>query len=255
MSSAPADPALSAAVQAAAARFSARNPRSAALHAEALGSMPGGNTRTTLHTAPFPVYMRSGEGFRVTGEDGHVYTDFVGEFTAGLYGHSHPVILEAIRGCIESTGLNLGAQTVHEVAYARAICERFGIERVRFTNSGTEANLHALAAARAFTGKRKVVVFGGGYHGGVLGFAGGRPAQNNVDLGDWIVVDGGYNNLEKATEAIRGEGVAAVLVEGMQGSAGAIPGKPAFMRGIQDAAKEVRALSSVALPCSGLLTS
>jgi glutamate-1-semialdehyde 2,1-aminomutase len=240
MSPTPAEEALAAAVQAAAARFSARNPRSAALHAEAVNSMPGGNTRTTLHTAPFPVYMKSGKDFRVTSEDGNVYTDFVGEFTAGLYGHSHPVILEAISECISTTGLNLGAQTVHEVTYSRAICERFGLDRVRFTNSGTEANLHALAAARAFTGKRKVVVFGGGYHGGVLGFAGGKPGKNNVDIADWVVVDGGYNDIKKATEAIRGEGVAAVLVEGMQGSAGAIPGKLAFMKGIQDAAKKVR---------------
>lgn len=237
--------ALSAAVEAAAARFTARNPRSAALHAEAQRSMPGGNTRTTLHTAPFPVYMRRGEGFRVTSEDGHVYTDLVGEFSAGLYGHSHPVVLDAIGECVRTAGLGLGAQTAHEVRFATAVCERFGLERVRFANSGTEANLHALAAARAFTGKRKVVVFGGGYHGGLLGFAGGKPAKNNVDLADWVVVDGGYNNLEKAAEAIGGEGVAAVLVEGLQGSAGAIPGKPSFMRAVQDAAKEVRRLSSV----------
>ncbi|OIW31657.1 PLP-dependent transferase [Coniochaeta ligniaria NRRL 30616] len=242
MSPTPADQALSAAVQAAADRFSARNPRSAALHAEAVNSMPGGNTRTTLHTSPFPVYMRSGRDFRVTSEDGHVYTDFVGEFTAGLYGHSHPVIVEAMRECVATTGLNLGAQTAHEVTYSRALCERFGLERVRFTNSGTEANLHALAAARAFTGKRKVVVFGGGYHGGVLGFVGGKPGRNNVDLADWVVVDGGYNDIDKATEAIRGEGVAAVLVEGVQGSAGAIAGSFEFMRCIQIAAKEAGVL-------------
>ncbi|KAH8912098.1 PLP-dependent transferase [Coniochaeta sp. PMI_546] len=242
MSSTPADQTLSAAVQAAAARFSARNPRSAALHAEAVNSMPGGNTRTTLHTSPFPVYMKSGKDFRVTSEDGHVYTDFVGEFTAGLYGHSHPVILEAIAECVSTTGLNLGAQTVHEVTFSRAVCERFGLERVRFTNSGTEANLHALAAARAFTGKRKVVVFGGGYHGGVLGFAGGKPGRNNVDVADWVVADGGYNDIDKATEAIRGEGVAAVLVEGMQGSAGAIPGSLEFLSGIQKVAKEAGVL-------------
>lgn len=240
MSSGPAD--LSAAVEAAASRFAARNPRSAALHAEAQSSMPGGNTRTTLHTAPFPVYMKSGQEFRVTSEDGHVYTDLVGEFSAGLYGHSHPVVVEAIAECVRSTGLGLGAHTAHEVRFAKAICERFGLERVRFANSGTEANLHALAAARAFTGKRKVVVFGGGYHGGVLGFARGKPAKNNVDLADWLVVDGGYNNLEKAVEAIQEQGVAAVLVEGMQGSAGAIPGKSGFMRGIQDAAKKVSGL-------------
>jgi len=242
MPSDPADPALSAAVQAAAARFSARNPRSAALHAAAASYMPGGNTRTTLHTSPFPVYMRSGESFRVTSEDGHVYTDLVGEFTAGLYGHSHPVIAEAISGCVSSVGLNLGAQTAHEVRYAEAICERFpGLERVRFTNSGTEANLHALAAARAFTGKRGVVVFGGGYHGAVLGFAGGKPGRNNVDRGDFTVLSDAYNEDVSAEWIAEQNDIAAVLVEGMQGSAGAIPGRREWLLKVEEAAKKVRA--------------
>lgn len=233
--------ALTAAVQAATARFSARNPRSAAIHAEAVNSMPGGNTRTTLHTSPFPVYMASGKGYRVTSEDGDVYTDFVGEFTAGLYGHSHPVILEAIQEAVSTVGLNLGAQTVHEVRYARAICERFGLERVRFTNSGTEANLHALAAARAFTGKRGVVVFGGGYHGAVLGFAGGMPGRNNVDREDFTVLADAYNEDLTAGWWNGREDIAAVLVEGMQGSAGAIPGRAEWLLEVQKAAQKVRA--------------
>lgn len=107
---------------------------------------------------------------------------------------------------------------------------------IRFCNSGTEANLHALAAARRFNSKRKIVVFGGGYHGAVLSFGSGKPAENNVDLEDWIVAR--YNDVDSARAAIRSEGVAAVLVEGMQGSAGAICATPEFMHAIQDAAKE-----------------
>jgi glutamate-1-semialdehyde 2,1-aminomutase len=257
MSSAPAaDNALSAAVEAAAARFSARNPRSAALHAEAVEHLPGGNTRTTLHTAPFPVYMKSGEGYRVTSEDGHVYTDFVGEFTAGLYGHSHPVIIQAIKECLDSTGLNLGAQTAHEVRYAKAICERFGLERVRFANSGTEANLHALAAARAFTGKRGVVVFGSGYHGAVLGFAGGKPGRNNVDRADFTVLGDGYNDDASAKWIAEQNDIAAVLVEGMQGAGGAIPGRWEWLRKVEEAAKKVRLSHPIgnALACSAYST-
>lgn len=181
--------------------------------------------------------MSSGQSHTVTSEDGHVYTDLVGELSAGLYGHSHPVILASIQTLISTVGLNLGAQTIHETALAKAICERFGLERVRFTNSGTEANLHALAAARRFTGKRRVVVFGGGYHGSVFGFGGEKVAGNNVDLDDWVVVP--YNDVDGAREAVREEGVAAVLVEGMQGAAGGIPGRRDFLKGVQDAAKEV----------------
>lgn len=165
------------------------------------------------------------------------YTDFLAEFTAALYGHSNPIILSAIRDVIQNTGMNVGATTAQERRFAAALCERFSLERVRFANSGTEANLHALAAARLWTKKRKVVAFGGGYHGGVLGFAGGKPAPNNVDIDDWIVAR--YNDLASAIDAIRSEGVAAVIVEAMQGAGGCISGTSEFLLGVQNAAAEV----------------
>jgi glutamate-1-semialdehyde 2,1-aminomutase len=160
-----------------------------------------------------------------------------GEYSAALYGHSNPSIQAVIGAVLQGVGLNLGAVTSQEVRFAKVLCQRFDLERIRFTNSGTEANLHALAAARAFTGKRKVVVFHGGYHGGVIGFPGGRPAVNNVDRDDWVMAE--YNDLEGAQKAIRGEGVAAVLVEGMQGAGGCIRATPGFLEGVQRAASEV----------------
>ena len=133
--------------------------------------------------------------------------------------------------------MNVGATTSQEQTFARELCQRFQLEHVRFANSGTEANLHALAAARAFTKKRKVVTFSGGYHGAVLGFAGGKPGANNVDIDDWIIAR--YNDLDSAQSAIAGEGVAAVLIEGMQGAGGGISAKPGFLEGVQDAAAKV----------------
>lgn len=173
----------------------------------------------------------------------------VGELTAGLYGHSHPVIQAAIQQTMDKVGLNLGATIAQEHVHAAAVCARFGLERVRFANSGTEANLHALAAARAFAGgsngnddgnhkKRKVVVFSGGYHGGVLTFPGGRPAPNTVDREDWVVV-ARFNEPGSARAAIAGPGVAAVLVEGMQGGGGAIPATREFLEAVETSAKEV----------------
>lgn len=160
-----------------------------------------------------------------------------GEFSAGLYGHNHPKIMAAIENVIKNVGLNVGATTAQEQRLAHEICSRFDVERVRFTNSGTEANLHALAAARLFTGKRKVVAFGGAYHGAVLGFKEGTPAPNNVDRDDWIVAR--YNDLDNAVAAIQRDDVAAVIVEGMQGSSGCICGTPEFLTGLQEAAKKV----------------
>ncbi|KAF4991104.1 hypothetical protein FGRMN_8040 [Fusarium graminum] len=222
------------------ARYIKCNPRSKALHDEAVKSMPGGNTRTVLHASPFPVVIKSGKGHQLTSEDGHTYTDFTGEFTAALYGHSNPVILSAIRDVLDNVGMNLGGNTAQEQVFARELCNRFDIEHIRFCNSGTEANIHALAAARAFTKKRKVVTFTGGYHGAVIGFKGGKPEANNVDLDDWVVAT--YNDLDSARTAIESEGVAAVLLEGMQGSGGGLPGHPEFLRGIQDIASKAGVL-------------
>src|SRR3954469_16079294 len=101
--------------------------------------------------------------------------------SAGLFGHSDPTLLDTLVSVASKHGLTLGATTAQEHVFASACCERFDLERIRFTNSGTEANLHALAAARIFTGRDKVVVFGGGYHGGVLSFGGNVSAPNNVD--------------------------------------------------------------------------
>lgn len=225
------------ALDAAIARYVAANPKSQALHELATGSMPGGNTRTQLHTSPFPLCMRSGKGYQVTSEDGTTYTDFVGELTAAVYGHSHPVIVASLLTTVTTVGMNLGATIAQEHVHAHAMCERFGLQRVRFTNCGTEANIHALAGARAFTGKRKVVVFAGGYHGGVLMFAGGQPAANNIDRDDFVIAR--YNDVESTRAAIAQEGVAAVLVEGMQGGTGAVPGTHEFLKAIEDASREV----------------
>ena len=158
--------------------YVARNPKSLARHIEAVASMPGGNTRTVLHYAPYPLGFVRGEGCTLEDLDGHLYTDFLGEFTAGLFGHSHPVIRAAIDRALDG-GINLGGHNVLEARFARAVCGRFpSVERVRFTNSGTEANLLAIATACAVTGRRSVLAFQGGYHGGVFTFAGGGSPIN-----------------------------------------------------------------------------
>ncbi|KAK3319606.1 pyridoxal phosphate-dependent transferase [Cercophora scortea] len=231
------------ALVAAEARFITNNPASKQQHDLAVGTLPGGNTRTLLHTSPFPLCMKQGKGAYVWDADGHKYLDFVGELTAGLYGHSHPIVREAIISTFDNVGLSLGSTTAHEQKHATLLCDRFKLDHVRMTNTGTEANLHALAGARHFTGRRKVVVFSGGYHGAVLSFGGGQPAPNNVDRDDFIVVSG-YNDIEASVSAIAAESgnLAAVLVEGMQGSGGCICGSAAFLHAVQDAVHAAGAL-------------
>src|ERR1700746_974871 len=144
--------------------YRARNPKSLAQHHAACAAMPGGNTRSAIHVDPFPLTMVRGEGARLWDLDGHEFVDFLSEFTAGIYGHSHPAIRRAITAALDG-GLNFGAHNAAEARFAAAVCARFpSIELVRFTNSGTEANLMAVSAARAITGRPKILVFGGGYH-------------------------------------------------------------------------------------------
>ncbi|KAK0713473.1 pyridoxal phosphate-dependent transferase [Lasiosphaeria miniovina] len=227
------------------ARFIANNLRSKQLHELAVGVLPGGNTRSLLHTPPFPLSMKQGKGGYVWDEDSHKYVDFVGELSAGLYGHSHPAIRAAIVSTLDDVGLSLGSTTAQEQRFAAALCARFHLARVRMANSGTEANLHALAATRRFTGRRKVAVFAGGYHGAVLSFGGdgGTPAPNTVERGDFIVV-APYNDIAATRAAIAAAApdLAAVLVEPIQGAGGCIRGTRDFLRAVQDAARAADAL-------------
>ena len=229
------------ALEAAKSRFVERNRRSWELHQSSVKHLPGGNTRSVLHTAPFPVFLKSGQGYQVTSEDGHTYTDLVGELTAGLYGHSQPLIQEALVSTIQNVGLNLGGTTTLETRHASLICERYNLDLVRFANSGTEANIHAIAGAKRYTGKRKVVVFTGGYHGGCFTFPDDRPAENCVDLESWIIAE--YNDVEDTKRKIEeSEDVAAVVVECMQGRGPCIVGTHEFLHQIQESAKKVGAV-------------
>src|SRR5215212_11667020 len=105
-------------------RYIERNPASQARHLEAGRYMPGGNTRTVLYNDPFPLGIERGEGCRLWDLDGHEYVDFLGEYTAGIYGHSHPRIQAAVQSALQR-GLNLSGHTRMELNLARAVCERF----------------------------------------------------------------------------------------------------------------------------------
>ena len=231
---------LAAALAAAEERYRDANPKSLSQHRAACAAMPGGNTRASIHVDPFPLTMARGDGARLWDLDGHEYADFLSEFTAGIYGHSHPLIRRAIETALDG-GLSFGAQNAAEARFAAALCARFpSIELVRFTNSGTEANLMAVAAARAITGRPKILVFKGGYHGGVFYFR-GRGSPINAPF-DYLV--GRYNDLPAVADLVRPwrAELAAILIEPMQGSTGCIPAERAFLAGLRRLADETGAL-------------
>ena len=233
-------PALQHLAAEAAARYGAANPLSRASFERSTGFLPGADTRTVNHYAPFPVTIVRGEGARLYDLDGHEYVDFLNDHTAGLYGHSNPVIQATIATAARN-GLTLGGPTPNQQEFAELICGRFpSVERVRFTNSGTEANLMAASLARAVTERDAVVVFDGGYHGGPLSFTG---ADRRLNLPfPWVVCE--YNDAESARSLIeeRAGELACVLVEPMLGGGGCIPGTRAFLSALRDATEQSGAL-------------
>jgi glutamate-1-semialdehyde 2,1-aminomutase len=220
--------------------YAAARPESAAIHAAARRVMPGGNTRTVLFWSPFPVSMVRGEGARLWDADGREYIDMLGEYTAGLFGHSEKRILDAAKAAMEN-GINLAGAGANEVRFAELVCGRFpSIDRLRFTNSGTEANIMALSAARAFTGRTEILVARGGYHGGVMTFAHGQSPVNLPVPTRFFT----YNDIEGTVAAIReaGDKLAAVLLEPMLGSGGCIPASREFLAALREVCTETGAV-------------
>ncbi|MEJ2624144.1 MAG: aminotransferase class III-fold pyridoxal phosphate-dependent enzyme, partial [Pseudolabrys sp.] len=239
-SQAPASAALADAVAAAIADYRRRNPKSEARYRAATDTLPGGNTRSSLFHEPFPLCMVRGQGCRLTDADGHSYVDFLGEFTAGIYGHSPEPLKRAIKAALDD-GINLSSHNAIESELAGLICARFpSMDLLRFTNSGTEANLMALAAATAFTKRRKIVVFEGSYHGGVLTFAHGNSPVNVPH--HFLIAP--YNDLARTREIIDANKreLAAILVEPMLGAGGCVPAAPEFLAGLRTAATETGAV-------------
>jgi glutamate-1-semialdehyde 2,1-aminomutase len=223
---------LEAAYDEAAQRFTANNPKSKSVYDAACAALPGGNSRTVLFYNPFPLTLAKGEGCYVWDVDSHKYADFVGEYTAGLYGHSNPKIIAAVKTALDN-GIVLGGHNETEAKLAQMIVDRWpSVERVRFTNSGTESNMMAIVTARAVTGRSKVMVMEGGYHGGVLSF---RPGGTPVNAPfDYVVAD--YNDPEGARKLIaeHGDDLACVVIEPMAGGAGCIPATREFLQTLRD---------------------
>ena len=236
----PANIDIDAALAEAQEHYRARNPKSLALYEKACVALPGGNTRSAIYAEPFPLTMVKGEGAHLWDADGHEYADFLSEFTAGLYGHSHPAIRKAIDAALDG-GINFGAHGMAEAKFAAAIRDRFpSVELVRFTNSGTEANLMAVSAAIGITGKKKILVFYGGYHGGVFYFRGkGSPINAPFDY-----LMGTYNDIEsvRALVAPHQGDLAAILIEPMLGGSGCIPATREFLADLRALASETGAI-------------
>jgi glutamate-1-semialdehyde 2,1-aminomutase len=146
-------------------RYRAQNKESFAMYGRAEKILPLGVSSNFRTYEPFPIYIKRAEGSKMWDVDGREYTDFSMCFGALMVGHSHPTMVKALTKAA-GEGTLYGMPHDREMRAAELIGERFGLEQVRFTNSGSESTMHALRLARAYTGRDKVLKFEGGYHGG-----------------------------------------------------------------------------------------
>jgi glutamate-1-semialdehyde 2,1-aminomutase len=146
------------------ARFRDRTKKSKSLYARAEKSMPLGVTSSFQAGDPYPIYLVGGAGSRVTDVDGNSYIDYHNGFGTMVVGHAHPVVTEAIQKAA-ANGTHFATTTESAVILAEEIKRRFGIDKLRFTNSGTESTMDAIRVARAATGKPVLLKIEGSYHG------------------------------------------------------------------------------------------
>ncbi|HKJ00225.1 MAG TPA: aspartate aminotransferase family protein [bacterium] len=220
---------------------------SARLYERARKVMPGGNSRTTVFTAPHPLYAQSGKGCRLTDVDGVERIDFINNYTALIHGHLHPAIMEAVQQQL-ALGTCFANPTESEIALAEELCARVpAFEQVRFANSGTEAVMNAIKAARAYTGSPKIAKCEGLYHGSydpvetsldptpetwggaepvARAYSGGTPPGV---LADVLVLP--FNETATARRLLEAHAdeLAAVIVDPMPNRSGLIPALPEYL--------------------------
>ncbi|MBN2335010.1 aminotransferase class III-fold pyridoxal phosphate-dependent enzyme, partial [Candidatus Bathyarchaeota archaeon] len=217
--------------------YVARNPGSRRLHAEAGKVLPSGNTRSALYWQPFPLCMRRGSGSHIWDVDGNERVDFNYNNTTLILGHNHPKVVEAAKAQLEK-GTVLGAPTETEPRLAEEIARRLkGVDRVRFTPSGTEANMQAVRVARAYTRKPLLAKCMGAYHGSwdavpMTPDSAGIP-QKVKDCTVYFP----YNDGDAAEKTIRKhrDQLAAVIVEPTMRD---MTPRPGFLEAVREAATE-----------------
>ena len=243
------------------ARYLETTPKSRAIWEEACRYLPDGDSRHSIFWNPYPIFTESAQGAVVTDADGVERLDFINTMTTMILGHGPASVLEAARSQME-LGLAYNSPNRHQVELARLLCERIpSFEQVRFTNSGTEATLNTLRAARAFTGRSKFAKVEGGYHGthdAVLvslridpatggDYENPQPVASSGGLADGVLEQAviiPYNDVDVARRILeeQREELAAIIVEPVMGSVGMLPADTTYLTMLRDFADDSGAL-------------
>ncbi len=229
-------------------RYLELTPESHRRWEEAKAFLPGGDSRNSIFWHPYPIFITSASRCHVTDADGVDRLDFINTMTTMILGHGAEPVVQAVTEQVRQ-GVAYNAPNEHQIRLARLLCQRIpSFDLVRFTNSGTEATLNTLRAARAFTGKSRFAKVEGGYHGThdavtvsvrVNPEEAGAPLRpqalpSSAGLADGVVeqvVVIPFNETEAARQILEEHKMelAAVIVEPVMGSVGMVPAAPEFL--------------------------
>ncbi|MBE0661131.1 MAG: aspartate aminotransferase family protein [Bacteroidales bacterium] len=231
------------------------------IYKQACEVIPGGVSRNTVFHKPHPFYAAHASGCYVTDIDGIQRLDFANNMASLIHGHAHPAIVSAVIEQVQK-GTAYTMATEAEVALAQLLCHRVeSLEQVRFTNSGTEAVMAMMKAARAFTGRSKIAKAEGAYHG-TYDFAEISQAPNPTNWGDidqpnsvplahgtpqgvlddMIIFP--YNDIERTISILnrQADKIAAVIIDPVPHRVGLLPGTEQFIEAIYNWTRENNAL-------------
>lgn len=223
------------------AAYRSRTPRSAQLMERAVGSMPGGSTRTLGWHLPYPLVLDHGQGARVVDADGNTYLDFIYNGLSLIHGHSYPPIVEALTLRMPR-GTAWPSASVPQIEFAELLCSRLpAADLVRFTNTGTEAAMLAVKVARRYTGRRLILKARHGYHGSNEELEAGVAGQGEIP---GRVVLGEFGDTGSFTGLIEEHGgsLAAVILEPVMYTGVVSVPPEGFLLEVQEAARRAGAL-------------
>lgn len=217
-----------------------KTPKSREAYTRAIKVFPGGVTYSIRYFTPYPLYIAKGYGTRVWDIDGNEYIDLWMGHGTHLLGHLPSVVVESVSNVLRD-GTHYGFEHLYAVEYAEFLRKIIpGLELLRFTNSGGEANTYAIRLARAYTKKRYIVKMEGGWHGAVnnLHYAVSYPytqpeSAGYTDEAHKYTISIPFNNVDRLEEALKNYDVAAVILEPVMGAAGCINPEPGYLNEVR----------------------
>lgn len=242
-------------------RYFEKTAKSRSLNSKAANFLPDGDTRVATYFEPYCPYMVKGEGCYVFDADGNRYIDYMNNYTTLIHGHNHPKIKKAVARQLEF-GTILGAPHQTQYELAETLCDRMhSIEKIRFCSSGTEATMFAIRAARAHTGRNKVIKTEGGFHGAhdiveasvspSIEEAGDPNLPKIIPCSQGIpksvfenVLIVPFNNIEALGAIVRTnkDDLAAIIVEPVMGAAGMITATKEYLKFVRKITREYKIL-------------